>query len=183
MMNRANIFRTLVFGAVLTAQAFACSRLGEISNVAIVSGADVIVRAIAQEYAVAPPAPEKSSGGSLMYPTTRGAAARPSTPATIRFKVLETIRGAVGPAVILPGQLVDQDDFNDQPAPYTFVRKNGRKGNCFADSYRSGAPFLLLLKKTEAGALTANWYALGPVNEQLHAEDDPWLLWVRKQAH
>ncbi len=102
--------------------------------------------------------------------------------ATIRFKVLETIRGAVGSEAILPGILVDKDDFNDQPSPYTFVRPNGRKGNCFADSYRNGAQYLLLLKRTAAGELTANWYALGPVNEQLHADDDPWVFWVRKQA-
>jgi hypothetical protein len=27
-----------------------------------------------------------------------------------------------------------------------------------------------------------NWYALAPVNEQLHSDVDPWLLWVREQT-
>jgi hypothetical protein len=40
----------------------------------------------------------------------------------------------------------------------------------------------LLLKNNRDGELTVYWYALGPVNEQLHSLDDPWLLWVRKQV-
>jgi len=84
--------------------------------------------------------------------------------------------------LILPGYLVDRDDFNDRPAPYTFVRPGGRAGSCFANPYRSGAQFLLFLKKTIAGELTVNWYALAPVNEQLHSDDDPWPLWVRERA-
>jgi hypothetical protein len=180
MIRRATILQTLVFSAVFTGEASACSRLGEISNVAMVREANVIVRAIAQEYAVPPRAPEKLTGNSL-YPTKRGSDTRRIVVPTIRFRVLETIRGTVGSEVILPGVLVDTDDFNDRPVPYALVRKSGG-GSCFANSYRSGAQFLLLLKTTDAGELTANWYALGPVNEQLHADDDPWILWVRKQA-
>jgi len=180
LIRRATILRTLVFCAVFTGQADACSRLGEISNVAMVREANVIVRAIAEEYAVPPRAPEKLTGNSL-YPTKRSPDTRPIVVPTIRFRVLEPIRGTVGPEVILPGVLVDTDDFNDRPVPYTLVRKSGG-GSCFADSYRSGAQFLLLLKKTDTGELTANWYALGPVNEQLHTDDDPWVVWVRKQA-
>ena len=44
-----------------------------------------------------------------------------------------------------------------------------------ANSYRRGGQFVLFLKKTKAGELTVNWYALAPVNEQLHSDDDPWL--------
>jgi len=29
---------------------------------------------------------------------------------------------------------------------------------------------------------TLGWYALGPVNEQLRSEDDPWVQWVREQV-
>ena len=39
----------------------------------------------------------------------------------------------------------------------------------------------MMLKKNHDGEFTVYWYALGPVNEQLHSADDPWLLWVRKQ--
>jgi hypothetical protein len=84
--------------------------------------------------------------------------------------------------LILPGYLMDRDDFNDHEAPYSFVRPNGRSGSCFANSYRSGAEFLLMLRKRPSGDYTVNWYALGPVNEQLRSESDPWLLWVREQA-
>jgi hypothetical protein len=85
--------------------------------------------------------------------------------------------------VVLPGYLMDSDDFNDQRPPYTFVRPGGRAGSCFANSYRSGGQFLLVLKETKGGELTVNWYALGPMNEQLHSDHDPWLLWVREHAH
>jgi hypothetical protein len=101
---------------------------------------------------------------------------------TIRFKVLEVIRGGTQPELILPGYLTDTDDFNDQPPPYDFVRPGGRRGSCFANSYRLGSQFLLLLQKRQSGELTVNWYALGPVNEQLHSTNDPWLLWVQEQV-
>ena len=134
----------------------------------MVTGADAIVRARAAEYAVAP----SDTLGTTGTPDSR-----------IRCKVIERIRGSVPSDLILPGYLVDRDDFNDQRPPYTFVRPNGRAGSCFANSYRSGGQFLLLLKKTKSGEFTVNWYALGPVNEQLHSDEDPWLLWVREQAH
>jgi hypothetical protein len=84
--------------------------------------------------------------------------------------------------VILPGYLTNRDDFNDHPPPYNFVRPNGRSGSCFANSYRLRGQFLMLLKKTSSGTLTVDWYALGPVNEQLRSADDPWLLSVREQV-
>ena len=40
-------------------------------------------------------------------------------------------------------------------------------------------PALLLFKKDQSGERTVNSYALGPVNEQLHSMNDPWLLWLR----
>jgi len=147
-------------------EAYACSVFGAISSVKMLNAADAIVRARAAEYAVSP------SGWTSGTPDSR-----------IRFKVIETIRGPVPSDLILPGYLVDQDDFNDHQPPYKFVRPNGRAGSCFANSYRSGGQFLLILKKAKSGEFTVNWYALGPVNEQLHSDEDPWLLWVRKQAH
>jgi hypothetical protein len=100
----------------------------------------------------------------------------------IRFKVLEVIRGRMPRELILPGYLVNADDFNLRPPPYDIVRPNGLSGSCFANSYRSGGQFLLMLKKKQSGGYTVNWYALAPVNEQLHSINDPWLLWVREQA-
>ena len=100
----------------------------------------------------------------------------------VRFKVIETIRGPVMSGLVLPGYLVDMDDFNDRQPPYNFVRPGGRARNCFADFYRSGGQFLLFLKKDKDGKLTVKWYPLGPVNEQLHSDNDPWLLWTREHA-
>ena len=62
--------------------------------------------------------------------------------------------------MILPGHLVDRDDFNDREPPCTFLRLGGGAGSFFANSYRSGAQFLLFLKKTGTGELTVDWYAL-----------------------
>ncbi len=78
--------------------------------------------------------------------------------------------------------LSDRDDFNDHVPPYRFVRPNGRHGSCYANTYRLGAQFLLILKKKASGEFTVNWSGLGPVNAQLHSSSDPWLLWVREQA-
>jgi hypothetical protein len=134
----------------------------------MVKEADAIVRAKAVEYAIEPRDPNVRTTGE--------------PDSTIRFKVLEVIRGPIPAQLILPGYLDQRDDFNDQPPPYDSVRPNGRSGSCFANSYRLGGQFLLLLKKTSLGRFTVDWYALGPVNEQLHSADDPWLLWVREQV-
>jgi hypothetical protein len=86
---------------------------------------------------------------------------------TIRFKVLEVIRGRMSRELILPGYLVDEGDFNLRQPPYDVVRPNGLSGRCFANSYRSGGQFLLLLKKKQPVGYTVNWYPLGPVSEMI----------------
>jgi hypothetical protein len=133
----------------------------------MVQQADVIVRAVAFEYTIKP-RPNTWTNGE---PDSR-----------IRFKVVETLRGGLLTEVILPGYLSDGDDFNDHTPPYRFVRPGGRSGSCFANTYRNGAQFLLFLQKNRSGALTVDWYALGPVNEQLHSWNDPWLLWTRNEV-
>ena len=129
---------------------------------------DVIVRVVAEDYARSPASPDVRTTGE---PDSR-----------VRFRILEILKG-VEPAreVVLPGYLVDVDDFNDRPAPYDFVRPNGRSGSCFANAYRRNGQFLLMLKKLEAGGYTVDWDALSPVNEQLRSENDDWLVWVRRQ--
>jgi hypothetical protein len=169
MIGKAKIFWILLGAVVFTAKAYPCSIGGKISNLQMVDAAEAIVRATAVEYASPPSDPKIWTTGT---PDSK-----------IRFKVVEVIRGPVISNLILPGYLVDRDDFNDQRPPYTFVRPGGRAGSCFANSYRSNGQFLLFVKKTKTGELTVNWYALAPVNEQLHSDNDPWLLWVREQAN
>ena len=159
-----------VIAGVLTcaAHGYACSVSRLALNTELVKNADMIVRAKAVEYAVAPGNPSMRTTG---VPDSK-----------VRFKVVERISGPEIPEVQLPGYLVDDDDFNEQTPPYTFVRPGGRSGSCFANSYRTGGEFLLFLKKTNTGEMTVNWAALAPVNEQLHSDRDPWLVWVRKHA-
>ena len=127
--------------------------------------ADVIVRATAVRYVVAPPEPNLVIVG---------------TPdSTVEFKVEETLKGTGLPeSLVLNAQLSDKDDYNENPVPYKFVRPDGRQGSCFANTYKQGAQFLLFLKKT-AGGYTSDIVPLGPTNEQLKSETDPWLLWVK----
>lgn len=159
------LFSLLICGT----EAYACSITGEVSSPDMVRYADRIIRATAVGYA----SPENGSQTDNPFglPTSR-----------IRFKVIETIRGPVTADVLLPGVISEGDDFNDHEPPYKFVRPGGRAGNCFATAYRSGAQFLLFLKKRKKSELTVYWYALGPVNEQLHSDHDPWLLWTREEA-
>jgi hypothetical protein len=157
-----------VFLAAIPQVALACSILKPVSNTDMVRDAEIIVRARALEYTRPPADPTAWTAG---VPDSR-----------VRFKIVEVIRGARLPTVELPGYLSDLDDFNDHSPPYTFVRPGGRAGSCFANTYRAGAEFLLLMKSAPAGGYTVNWYALGPVNEQLHSDQDPWLVWVRKES-
>jgi hypothetical protein len=41
---------------------------------------------------------------------------------------------------------------------------------------------LRLILSSGTGGQTVNWYALAPVNEQIHPMSDPWLSWVRDQV-
>jgi hypothetical protein len=104
----------------------------------------------------------------------------------VRFRVVEILKGTI-PAEIIEfnGALTEQDDRNDGPVPYDFIRPGGRHGNCVALEYRRGADYLLLLKRSlNHGAtpdtLTPYWAALAPTNEQVFGSGDPWLAWVRK---
>ena len=155
--------------ALHSTNAFCCSVTSIMSNVEMVKAADMIVRARAVEYA---------------HPSSSPFIATTGVPdSTVRFKVMETLSGQNIQEVVLPGYLVSLDDFNDKPAPYTFVRPGGRAGSCYANSYRRDAQYLLFLKKLASGDYTVNWAPLAPVNEQLRsAEDDPWPIWVRQQA-
>lgn len=140
----------------------ACSIVGPISVDRMLRGADVIVRAVARDY---------------VTPATPGVLA--PAPGTVRFEVRETLKWSIGTQpLVLPGVLTDRDDFNDQVPPYTFVRPAGRRGNCVATDYRTGAEFLLFLERTATGYRVFR-EPLGPVNEQLHAPDDEWIRWVK----
>jgi len=164
----AKLSLILVLVGVFSTSAYPCSIFRPVSNREMVNGDDAVVRATAVEYSVPPGNPKAWTSG---VPDSK-----------IHFHVDENIGGSALADFGLPGYLVDKDDFNDQPSPYEFVRPGGRSGSCFANSYRSNAQFLLFLKKTKDGGFTVNWYPLGPVNEQLHSDDDPWLLWVRERV-
>ena len=107
----------------------------------------------------------------------------------VSFTVLELLKGSLPSATIeFNGSLVERDDRNDRPVPYDFVRPGGRGGNCFALEYRSGAEYLLLLRRgkhpsyAQPDDLTPYWAALSPTNEQLFGSaTDVWLVWVRQQ--
>jgi len=156
--------------ALLSTEGHTCTVSGIISNVELVKAADAVVRAKVVEYVRPPNDPSIWTTG---VPDSR-----------VRFKVIETVRGQTIQDLVLPGYIVSADDYNDKPAPYTFVRPGGRHGSCFANSYRRDAEYLLFLKKSKQERdLTVNWAALAPVNEQLRSAEDPWLIWVREQAN
>lgn len=127
--------------------------------------ADVIVRVTAVKYIIKPEDPN--------FVTTGVPAS------TVEFKVEEILKGeGLGESLTLNATLNSKDDFNVNPVPYKRVRSNGLSGSCFANTYKQGAQFLLFLKKTDKG-YTSDISPLGPTNEQLRSETDPWLLWVK----
>jgi hypothetical protein len=138
------------------------------ANSVLIEKADAIIRVEVEGYAIPPANPGLRTTG---VPDSK-----------VRFKVIEVVRGLNLSDLELHGYVVQYDDFNDHAPPYTFVRSGGRAGSCYANSYRDGAQYLLFLKKENSGELTVNWAPLSPVNEQLHSQDDPWLLWVRQQV-
>lgn len=149
----------------LPASSQACSRVRPFTLNELFDNAEVIVRATAVRYAKPPDDPRFSTTG------------KPDS--TVEFRIEETLRGKDVPeGIVLNGYLSDKDDFNELLVPYMFVRPNGRSGSCFANTYKEGGQFLLFLKKTK-DLYTPNISGLGPTNEQLHSDQDPWLAWVR----
>ena len=159
---------TLLLGTAVYAEP--CSITYRPNAVGVVHGADLIVRAANRGYLEAPANENEWTTG---------------TPdSELVFDVVEVLKGdRTLTQVILNGYEGRVDDFNDRPVPYDFVRPGGRGGSCFANTYKVGAEFLLMLRysRTLGTYYTVNWYALGPVNEQLRSAEDPWLLWVREE--
>lgn len=148
---------------------FACSVSRVRAPEELVSGADMIVRAIAVDYQRLPANPDVWTSG---VPDS-----------IVSFRVVEVVRGGSLSSLTLHGYLFQRDDFNEHASPYTFVRPGGRRGSCFANFYKSGAEYLLFLKASQVPSeFTVSWAALSPVNEQLHGDQDPSLFWVKKQV-
>jgi hypothetical protein len=106
----------------------------------------------------------------------------------IEFRVEEVLKGEDVPnTFLIRGILTNEDDFNDRPVPYDYVRPMGRSGSCSARHYKQGAEFLLFLKRhdpneeysREWGDITPYWASMAATNEQLHSTDDAWLHWVK----
>lgn len=146
---------TLLFASTT---AFGCSLAGPPPTApALIAESDAIYLAVATRYAATTP---QDMG----------------TDATVQFQVLEVLKGSPRYRLELEGRLSDQDDFNDEPdVPRRWIRPEGRRGSCFAMSYRQGGTFLLLMRRG-----SPYWSALTPTNEQVTGPGDPWVAWVRK---
>jgi len=143
----------------------ACQRTGPVVVAHTCQIAVHIVRATAIEYVQSPSDPDVRTTG---IPDSK-----------VAFRVDEVLKGdSLTGLIVLHGYLNDKDDFNDHPVPYRIVRRGGRAGSCFANTYKQGAEFLLFLKRTADG-FTVNIDPLAPVNEQLHSSDDPWVYYIK----
>jgi hypothetical protein len=171
-MTSRSLFAGILWIFLTAEIGFPCSTTAVYDPKTMVAAADLILRVRAVEYSSPPP-------------TLSSRMAVEFVPATkIDFLVEEIVKGKYEkPHIILPGYLNEQDEWNrkDQNPPYTSARPSA-DGTCFADSYRKGGLFLLVLRKWDASfgpragrsidGYTLNWSALGPVNEQLRSADD-----------
>lgn len=165
--SRWTLSSAVAAGILVATVGLPCSRVGKVDPAQNAREAEVIVVARAVEY-LSEPGP--ASGDD---PPRRG---------SIAFDVVKSLKGRSVPTrIFLPGTLTDADDYNPEPIPYSIVRPEGLGGWCFAQTYRQGGLFLLLLESRD-GEYTAEWDALAPNNEQLHGLDDPWIEWVRDQS-
>lgn len=140
----------------ITPSAFGCSRSEPPPPAeAWVSGADAIYLAVANRYT----ANQDAKHGSQ-----------------IEFTVLETLKGQARDRLVVSGELVSTDDFNDSGmVPPRWVRSDGRRGSCYAEHYKQGGTFLLLIRKGQP-----YWEGPSPTNEQVTGPQDPWVARVRE---
>ena len=127
----------------------------------VIKNADVIVRATAVESV------EIKSNGFV----------------GVKFKVDEVLKGDDIPSTLtFFGHLTDRDNYNNRPVPYQGISPSGNNF-CYAQDYKRGAEFLLLLRKDKSKIIDPYWKPYAPTNEQLHPENDAWLNWVRNNLN
>lgn len=160
----ATAILAVAFVFLATDGVFACQRNGpfEFDELLV---ADAVVVATAVGYVGTPDLTFTTTG----VPTVE-----------VEFRVDEVLAGKVDGPLVLKGYISTRDDYNEMPVPYGFVRKHGRSGACFANTYKKDGKFLLFLKKGKSG-YTTNISALGPSNEQITGNEDDWLKWVRNE--
>jgi hypothetical protein len=159
---------------VLAAPAWPCSVVGPLpSPERLVRDAEVIARVRAE----------------VLSSTPGRAGVMAGSPTQVRFAILDVLKGRLPSSTIeFNGSLTERDDRNERSVPYDFIRPGGRAGNCFALGYRTGAEYLLLLRRGEhdsyaqSNELTPYWAPLSPTNEQLFdGRRDAWLVWVSQE--
>ena len=168
---KSRIFRVLICNAWIFAtagMALACDGMwvNDIRRTTqMVSGADLILRVTAVDYSVPPDPSAKRSAPSK---------------SRVLFSVEEVVKGRyTDPEIVLTGILTQIDEWNTGQAPYVNPRPSA-DASCYSNSYRSGGQFLLMLKRSGKD-YSVEWFPLGPVNEQVHPLEDPWVIWVRNQ--
>ena len=136
----------------------------------LVRTADVIVRVVAVRQRTGAAADSVGLDGNAFRPFL----------AWLEFDVVEVLKGGDVPAKLyVPGNLVEEDDFNTGRVPYRYPRSVASGGNfCYAYGYRRGGEFLLLLRSIGWTHPTP-YYAQAPTNEQVRGANDPWVRWVR----
>ena len=171
-MKKVLLGFVLVLLFLFAKSAVACSVVGPLPTPQeLVKESDLILNVVASDYAKLPRYDPRKDNFFMTGPAD----------STVRFRVAEVIKGKYEPKeIVLEGFLGNSDDFNDsKTVPYTFVRPSGRHGSCFANTYKEGGSFLLMLKKTKTGGYTQFWVPLSPTEEQIRPSNDPWLLWVK----
>ncbi|MEK6666452.1 MAG: hypothetical protein AABZ20_08520 [candidate division NC10 bacterium] len=100
--------------------------------------------------------------------------------AGVTLRVLEVLKGSYDrPFVTVPGQIRDYRSDPARRPPYDQIDCVGRVpgcANCFAQNYKDGVEYLLLLKGG-----TPYWAPLSPTNEEVSGPNDPWVVWVKRQ--
>ena len=164
----------MLAASLSTNSGYACSVFLIPGPAELVSNAELIVHVTAVDYAGQGPGNMRTTGVA---------------DSKVRFRIESVLKGVYAPKELeLNGYLGSGDDWNDGEVPYTFVRRDGRSGSCFANTYRQGGQFVLLLTRVSVPMhqgdtpYTVNWAPLAPVNEQVRSADDPWVRWVKAQV-
>jgi hypothetical protein len=116
------------------------------------------------------------AGNQLSGPPPASRMPQPWPNAQVKFQVLSVLKGKPRSMIQIPANLVPKLDPNDRPVPYDFVRPGGRRGNCYAVTFKQGQEYLLFLKGD-----TPYWSPLAPTTEQVIGTTDPWLIWVKRE--
>jgi len=99
---------------------------------------------------------------------------------TVTLRVVDVLKGRFQPIwITVTGRIREYRTPIGRRFPYDHIDCAERArgcASCYAHDYKQNGEYLLFLKEG-----TPYWAPLSPTNEEVSGDNDPWVVWVKRQ--